>query len=139
MDEQGLRHGNGTCTWMDGTYYQGEWKLGKRDGHGKFVRCDGYTYTGGYKEDMQHGDGEERDPQGNVSKCPWVNNFKHGKGTFTLAGGEPKETVFHFGLVIPEQDMHVIGFKTDCMGCNLVLVLAMWFFLGMLVLCIGTW
>jgi hypothetical protein len=28
FDGQGLREGNGKCTWMDGTWYDGGWKGG---------------------------------------------------------------------------------------------------------------
>lgn len=35
--KNGLPDGNGKCTYLDGTIYEGEWKKGVKDGDGVFI------------------------------------------------------------------------------------------------------
>ena len=51
-------------TWKNGTKYQGNWNLGKMHGHGVFTYANLNVYEGQF-----------------------VNNMKHGIGTFTCKGG----------------------------------------------------
>ena len=40
-----MRNGVGSCTWQDGSKYEGDWKDNLRHGNGKFEN-DGETYLG---------------------------------------------------------------------------------------------
>ena len=51
-------HGKGKLTYLDGTYYDGEWSNGQRNGHGTHVFIDGTTFIGTYVNDKKHGVGE---------------------------------------------------------------------------------
>ena len=52
----GLRHGVGSCTWPDGSKYEGDWSNGLRHGNGKYIH-EGETYIGQWQLDLKHGRG----------------------------------------------------------------------------------
>lgn len=49
--KSGVREGQGTCTYADGSVYIGEWKDGKRDGQGLYIFANGDEYEGEWSED----------------------------------------------------------------------------------------
>ncbi len=50
--------GTATCTYMNGSQYEGEWVNFKRHGKGKFTSADGSVYEGDWVNDKREGDGE---------------------------------------------------------------------------------
>ena len=54
---RGVREGNGTFHYPDGSKYQGQWKGGVRCGHGKYTYANGDWYSGTWKQDMKDGSG----------------------------------------------------------------------------------
>ena len=40
FDEDGKRTGKGTCTYGDGSVYDGDWKMDMRHGGGRLTRAD---------------------------------------------------------------------------------------------------
>ena len=44
-------------TWVDGTYYEGNFVDGKREGHGLLKKVNGYKYEGEWKNDNMYGEG----------------------------------------------------------------------------------
>jgi hypothetical protein len=52
--KNGMPDGNGTYKWVNGTYYEGQWKKGKREGMGKMVYRDS-TVDGVWKDDKYLG------------------------------------------------------------------------------------
>lgn len=54
----GCRWGSGSCSYVDGSIYEGQWKGDQRSGSGTLKRPDGYCYTGEWLADRQHGTGE---------------------------------------------------------------------------------
>ncbi|MBF0445636.1 MAG: hypothetical protein HQL68_08590 [Magnetococcales bacterium] len=73
--EKGIRLGNGTLTWPDGSNYEGFFKDDKFNGLGKFVWNDGTKYIGYWKNGLQHGEGEKTFPSGSSI----YGKFKYGK------------------------------------------------------------
>lgn len=55
---QGLWHGKGKVTYMDGTSYEGEWVEGLKQGQGIYMMRNGDIYTGHFERDYMHGAGE---------------------------------------------------------------------------------
>ena len=99
-----LQHGEGTYTRGDGSFYRGEWHMGKRHGFGHFRWPDGSEYRGYFKDDERHGFGKLQAANGNLYEgmwdCgrrtglgrmkwedgrkydgEWKNDLRHGKGT----------------------------------------------------------
>ncbi len=45
----GVPDGLGTCTWVDGTQYDGEWRSGLMHGFGTYLWTSGQRYDGEWK------------------------------------------------------------------------------------------
>ena len=56
-NSEGLRHGQGKCTYLDGSTYDGYWVNDKREGHGTYLERNGSSYTGNWHNDMREGTG----------------------------------------------------------------------------------
>lgn len=55
-----MRHGHGRFFEVDGTIYDGEWRLDKRNGHGKLSQFGSPNhYVGAFLDDKKHGRGYE--------------------------------------------------------------------------------
>ncbi|QDZ21659.1 hypothetical protein HOP50_06g41860 [Chloropicon primus] len=79
--------GRGRYTFVDGSYYEGEYKQGQRT-KGKFVSSDeSIEYTGGWKDNMRHGFGTFF--QNGVQKYfgEWRKDLKHGRGKCEYSDG----------------------------------------------------
>ena len=87
----GVPHGKGTFTHVDGYEYVGEWKNGKHHGQGTESWPDvgkyiGDKYVGEWKDDNMHGQGTYTHADGST----YVGEYKNGKyhqGTTTHADG----------------------------------------------------
>ena len=55
--KNGLRHGQGTCTYASGVEYKGEWKDDKRHGQGAATWDSGNKYMGEWKNSERNGYG----------------------------------------------------------------------------------
>ena len=111
--KNGVRHGQGTIQWVDGTVYEGAYKDDKQHGQGTMKWVDGRVYEGAHKDDKKHGQGTMKwvdgavyegswmdnkenghgtmKGSGAVYDGAWVNGKKHGQGTFRLASGHAYE------------------------------------------------
>jgi hypothetical protein len=47
----GVKDGQGTYTWADGSIYTGAWKYGVREGQGTYKGADGTIYEGLWSND----------------------------------------------------------------------------------------
>lgn len=81
-DELGRKHGRGTLSFGEGSYYRGEWARDKRNGYGVSVHGD-RQYEGQWVDDIEHGEGTLT-LQGSLK---YKGYFEHGKfagfGTLT--------------------------------------------------------
>ena len=74
--------GPGTCTWLDGRRYEGEWHLNNMEGIGTYFWADGRKYQGEYKEDKEHGYGICIWPDGSSHSGEWFAGQRHGLGVY---------------------------------------------------------
>jgi len=76
-----MRSGVGTCTWSDGSTYEGDWLNNLRHGNGKFNN-DTYEYCGEWQQDMKHGRGKYTNKKGDQLPifAPMENDKLNGLG-----------------------------------------------------------
>lgn len=55
--DKGIKEGNGTFIYPDGSKYEGDWKAGIKDGLGKYTYANGDWYEGSWKDDCKEGHG----------------------------------------------------------------------------------
>lgn len=83
--------------------YDGQWRDGAKHGHGTLTHGDGSYYVGQFNEDQMHGAGVYYDwVNGRAIKAyegEWVSGAKHGAGTFYEDGGRVvTERQWNYGL-----------------------------------------
>lgn len=88
-------HGQGTCTWSNGTRYSGNWSHGTMDGYGTYTWSDGSSYTGQYKNGIRHGQGTHRWSNGTTYEGSFVEGKMQGYGTMRYAGGSVYQGEFY--------------------------------------------
>ncbi|CAI9715126.1 Hypothetical predicted protein [Octopus vulgaris] len=105
------KHGFGTLTLKDGSYYKGnfyngeiegsgfkyfartqdkytgEFKAGELHGQGIMEYKNGFVYDGNWCENKKEGYGELKFPDGSVYKGYFHNHKRHGTGTFEMKNG----------------------------------------------------
>lgn len=70
----------------DGSFFSGEWKMGRIEGHGEFLHEGGRgKYVGSWKEDLQWGEGEEVVQDEYHYKGGFLAGERHGQGILILA------------------------------------------------------
>ena len=78
------KHGFGRYEWIDGSYYQGQFKQGEFHGTGVYYFADiGKTYTGEFKNANMHGFGREEWLNGQIFVGQFRKGKRHGEGTMT--------------------------------------------------------
>lgn len=82
-NEKGLKHGKGKITYIDGSYYEGDFVDDKKEGHGRQLSKDGTIYDGKWHNDMREGEGTLYLPNGDSITSTFKNDRKHGKGHIT--------------------------------------------------------
>ena len=55
---RGVREGQGSQYWENGTFFTGYWKNDMANGKGRLVHSDGTLYDGEWENDMAHGFGK---------------------------------------------------------------------------------
>lgn len=92
--KQCLKHGNGLDTFANGDTYQGEFLNGKAHGKGTYTWAgDCSNYVGEFFQGLKQGKGRWRSgptgQQGSINQYEgeYLNDRKHGFGTFTWASG----------------------------------------------------
>lgn len=107
----GQRHGKGTCTFHDGSTYEGEWRCGRRNGKG--VYSDARTkevYDGKWVAGKRCGRGLCTYPAGHRYEGQWADGLRDGEGTFFRANGETYSGAWAAG------ERHGHGVHTDSRG-----------------------
>jgi C-terminal processing protease CtpA/Prc len=88
FNENGKRHGQGTCYWNSGAKYEGQWENGNRHGQGKMIYDSGDIYDGAWKNDLRHGQGTYYWNSGAKYEGQWENGSRHGQGKMTYDYGD---------------------------------------------------
>ena len=127
----GQRHGKGSCTYSDGSLYEGEWRSGRRNGKGiyrdavtkdvydgKWVadkRCGrglctypaGHRYEGQWADDLRHGEGSFFKSNGETYSGAWAAGERHGHGVHTDSRGRVKSGSWRFGKLLDSDEAKV--------------------------------
>ena len=77
-----LPKGEGEILYVDGSYFEGEFKNWEKNGKGKLVFPNGDVYKGEFVSRNIHGYGEYKYNSGNIYKGEFRNGRKHGKGKY---------------------------------------------------------
>lgn len=88
----GIAHGTGVLVRPNGTWYEGQWKMGKRHGNGTEHYTDDHFYKGEWQEDTYNGQGELC-TFNSTYIGQWQCGLKSGKGIVTEVCEETR--VFH--------------------------------------------
>lgn len=83
----GVKEGQGTCTYKNGNMYEGDWKANKRHGKGTMKYSSGAGYDGEWVEGERSGHGVMQYGNGSSYEGQWLRDLKHGYGRFQFATG----------------------------------------------------
>ena len=86
--KDGLRHGQGTHTWSEGSMYVGEYKDGKRNGQGTMTYSSGNRYVGEWKDGKRNGQGIHTWSEGDKYVGEFKDGMRNGQGTYTFSDGK---------------------------------------------------
>jgi hypothetical protein len=107
--KNGLRHGTGKMTRVNGATYEGEWHEGARHGTGHFADGTGTVYEGQFQKDKRHGKGKIVWSDGRIYDGDWEEDQRHGHGNFTDRLGN----VYDGGFVRDALEGHGITHRVD--------------------------
>ncbi len=82
--------GRGVYVGADGSQYEGEWLYNMRNGIGTLLGADGTIYHGNFHNNMKHGHGKIQHPNGDIFEGDWEGNVVRGatqSAKYTLAIG----------------------------------------------------
>ena len=93
-----MPHGQGTLSWPDGSYYQGDFVNGLAEGVGIKVMANDDIYQGDFRDDKFNGNGQYHDVKQKMKYIgSWYNGYKHGKGREEFENGSRFVGNFAFG------------------------------------------
>ena len=75
FDKEGRRSGYGKLSYLNGSFYEGEFMNDKKSGIGTEVSCNGDLYEGSFYEDQYHGYGVVSYLNGQI----WEGRFENGR------------------------------------------------------------
>jgi len=85
MDTVRFKFNIGRFEFADGSYYDGNFKLGEYDGFGIYCWYNEKMYEGDWKEGKMHGKGKITYSNGDYYEGYFYRGKKHGKGIFKWA------------------------------------------------------
>ena len=88
MDMDGIIHGEGFFSYVDGSNYKGEWVDGLRHGRGTMWFPDGSTYEGDWADGLRHGKGTMTDARSRIYVGAWKNDKMTAPGTLFYPTGQ---------------------------------------------------
>jgi len=83
----GVMHGHGTATYLNGDRYDGEWVNGKRSGLGRYAHGSGDIYEGLWSNERKHGLGVDSFADGRGYRGEFVENKFAGIGAYFTVDG----------------------------------------------------
>jgi len=91
------QYGNGTCVYLSGTTYKGDFTNNKFNGEGEIVFYNGIKYKGSFSNGFFEGQGELTLPNGNYYEGDFYRHMFHGFGRLVMTN-EVLEGQFVNGL-----------------------------------------
>lgn len=91
------RHGKGVQFWIDGSKYEGHWRLDRANGKGRLIHGDGDVYEGDWSDDKAHGYGIYTHADGGKYAGIWQNDKQHGHGIEEWPDGSKYEGEYVLG------------------------------------------
>lgn len=85
FSDDGLRHGEGSCTFDDGRKYVGQWVKGRMHGDGRMMYPAGSVtkaYKGQFEDNKRSGTGYVQWADGSSYKGQWLKGTQHGRGVY---------------------------------------------------------
>ena len=83
----GVMHGHGTATYLNGDRYDGEWANGKRSGLGRYAHGSGDIYEGLWSNERKHGLGVDSFDDGRGYRGEFMENKFAGVGAYFTVDG----------------------------------------------------
>lgn len=83
----GVMHGHGTATYLNGDRYDGEWANGKRSGLGRYAHGSGDIYEGLWSNERKHGLGVDSFADGRGYRGEFMENKFAGIGAYFTVDG----------------------------------------------------
>ena len=87
----GREHGRGVYTGVDGSRYEGDWRLGIKHGQGTYTSPEGHVYVGEYREGLRHGHGVYTLANGSRYEGDWWGGRQQGHGVAVWHDGSRYE------------------------------------------------
>ncbi|EKU21280.1 morn repeat protein [Nannochloropsis gaditana CCMP526] len=87
VNGRGERHGTGTCIYLNGDCYEGDWQNDEKHGRGIFWYQNGRRYEGDYVHDKREGTGIYFFQNGDVYDGNWIAHGRDGYGVLTKRDG----------------------------------------------------
>lgn len=81
-DDDGARDGIGKFWFVDGCFYEGQWRANRTHGKGRMIYETGAVYVGDFAFGARHGMGRLTYDNGDMYEGSWVEDNKEGKGAF---------------------------------------------------------
>ena len=105
----GLFHGYGIYSWINGDRYEGMWKNNHREGEGTWIwgensSSTGDRYQGQWHDDQKHGHGKYFEVNGDIYIGSFQNDQRHGTGIYQGVNGKTLNVVYdHDDLISSEE------------------------------------
>ncbi len=93
----GLPHGNGTLTLIDGSRLEGRWQEGRLNGQGIMTTATGYVYQGAFEDSSVTGNGKLSYPESSsleYSEGEFLHGMEHGPHRFVFDDGVVEASEF---------------------------------------------
>jgi len=92
----GVMHGQGTATYLNGDRYDGEWANGKRSGLGRYAHGSGDIYEGLWSNERKHGLGVDSFADGRGYRGEFMENKFAGVGAYFTVDGAVYQVIQMF-------------------------------------------
>ena len=92
-----MKHGVGTLSFVDNSYYTGQFAENEIQGKGVYKWNDGRVYEGMWNASKMHGLGKLTWPDGRYYEGEYVDDQKEGRGVFVWADGRKYDGLWKGG------------------------------------------
>lgn len=108
----GLYHGYGIYSWINGDRYEGMWKNNRREGEGMWLwgknsSSPGDRYQGQWHDDQKNGYGKYIQADGDIYMGSFQNDQRHGSGIYQKADGKTFNVVYDHDDLISSEEIRI--------------------------------